>query len=249
MITFVVAAVLAVGYEPVGEVPLHKVPGPAFLIPCKVEAADLVAVVQLWVSADRGQKWALHEEITPDKQAFTFDAKKPGEYWFAPRIKKRDGKFLPADTADLVATQRVAVATGSEAPTWAGAVAPVRKPTAADTVAELDEELTRVEIELIRKDIKKLSEMKELTTEAEDKIYQLRHRLRDLRERLNPDRDGPATLSPDRPRAYPMVGPPAIDDRLIPASPVPTDPLILPPAAVKPAPAPPAAPLPRVRER
>jgi hypothetical protein len=254
MLTFVVAAVLAVGYEPVAEVPLHKVPGPAFLIPCKVEAADLVAVVQLWVSADRGQKWELHEEITPDKAAFTFSAKKPGEYWFAPRIKKKDGTMLPAETSDLVATQRVAVATGSDAPE------PPGKPTAAETAAELDEELTRVELELIRKEIKKLSEMKELTQDAEDKFDRLRYRLRDLRDRLRPDRDrsAPSTLSPLLPNERPALPPPTItpsvresapDDKLIPPSQVPTDPLIFPPAAVKPAPAPPAAPPPRVRER
>src|SRR4051812_16097856 len=109
--TFVVAAALAVGaYDPV-PIPaeVHKVPGPAFLIPCKVEAADLVAVVQLWVSANSGKTWQLHEEITPDKSAFTFVAKQAGEYWFAPRIKKKDGTMLPADASDLVATQRVAV--------------------------------------------------------------------------------------------------------------------------------------------
>lgn len=260
MLTFVVAAVLAAGYEPVAEVPLHTVPGPAFLIPCKVEAADLVAVVQLWVSADRGQKWELHEEITPDKAAFTFAAKKPGEYWFAPRIKKKDGKMLPADTADLVVTQRVAVAVGTETPEPSSK--PVAKPTAAETVAELDEELTRVELELIRKEIKKLSEMKELTADAEEKFDRLRYRLRDLRERLRPDRDRscPSTLSPwpnsapgpsdlRPPVIAPSVRTPAPDDKLIPPSQVPTDPLILPPGPVKPAPEPPAAPLPRVRGR
>jgi hypothetical protein len=253
MLTLAVAVVLAVGYEPVGDVPLHKVPGPAFLIPCKVEAADLVAVVQLWVSADRGKKWELHEEITPDKTAFTFTAKKPGEYWFAPRIKQKDGKMLPAETSGLVPTQRVAVATGDDATEPPGK--PVAKPTVVETVAELDEELTRVELELIRKEIKKLSEMKDLTQDAEDRFDRLRMRLRDLRERLRPDRErSPSILMPDLPRVSPPRVSPSLtpvpyDDKLIPPSSVPTDPLILPPAAIKPAPAPPAAPLPRVRER
>ena len=223
MITFVVAAALAVGYEPVAEVPLHKVPGPAFLIPCKVEAADLVAVVQLWVSADRGRKWELHEEISPDQQAFTFTAKKPGEYWFAPRIKKKDGKMLPAETSDLVATQRVAVATGSDAPEQPGKS--IAKPAAADTAAELDEELTRVELELIRKEIKNLSELMELTPDAEDMFDRLRMRLRDLRERLRPDRDrsSSSTLSGlppvSSPQVYPSLPPMvAPDDKLIPPS-------------------------------
>ena len=95
MLTFVVAAVLAVGYEPVAEIPLHKVPGPLFLIPCKVEAADLVAVVQLWVSADRGQKWELHEEIAPDKDEAVFRGSfkgKKGEATFSLRVvKEKDG--------------------------------------------------------------------------------------------------------------------------------------------------------------
>ena len=225
--TFVVVAALAVGYEPVADVPLHKVPGPAFLIPCKVAAADLVTHVQLWVSADRGKKWDLYEEITPDKPAFTFVAKKPGEYWFAPRIKKKDGTMLPADVAELVATQRVAVATGSDSPE------PLTNQTrtVADTVDELDEELTRVELELIRKDIKRLSEEKELTPEAEDKFDRLRGRLRDLRERLRSNRDPlvtGSTLETDLPGARPIspVLPPA---RVVPSAPASDDAHILSP--------------------
>jgi hypothetical protein len=265
--TFVLTAALAVGaYEPVptpaAPTDIHKVPGPAFLIPCKVAAADRVTHVQLWVSADRGQKWDLYEEITPDKPAFTFIAKKPGEYWFAPRIKKKDGTLSPADTAELVATQRVAVATGSDSPEPPARplARPTAKPTTAEAVAELDDELTRVELELIRKEIKRLSEEKELTPEAEDKFDRLRGRLRDLRERLRPDRDysgttagpwGPATASPalPPPAVVPSTTPaPPPDDPRIPPSRVPTDPLIL-PSAPMPVPARPVAPMPRVPER
>ena len=252
--TFVLTAALAVGaYEPPGPAPagateVHKVPGPSFLIPCKVRAADLITHVQLWVSADRGRKWELYEEITPDKPGFTFVAKKPGEYWFAPRIKQTDGTLLPFDTADLVATQRVAVATGSD--TSESSEKPSAKATAAEAVAELDEELTRVELELIRKEIKKLSELKELTLEAEDKFDRLRGRLSELRERLRRDRDplvtGPAWAPVEviRPLPPPAIVPsrpaptPPPDDTQIPPSRVPTAPLIIP-----------TTPMPRAPER
>ena len=50
---------------------------------------------------------------------------------------------------------------------------------------------------LIRKEIKRLSEMKELTPEAEEKFDRLRIRLRDARDRLRRDRDSgsPSTAS------------------------------------------------------
>ena len=253
--TFVMAAALAVGaYEPVptplAPADIHKVPGPAFQIPCKVQAADLVAQVQLWVSANHGKSWELYEEITPDKPAFTFIAKKPGEYWFAPRIKKKDGTMLPADTAELVATQRVAVATGSDN----SEPLTKQKPTAADAVAELDEELTRVELELIRKEIKRLSEMKELTPETADKFDRLRSRLQEMRYRL-PNRDplvigpstAPGTASPG-PVLVPWTPSPPPDDLRIPPSQVPVAPRVI-PVAPMPVPARPVAPMPRVPER
>ncbi|MBN9118664.1 MAG: hypothetical protein J0I06_05830 [Planctomycetes bacterium] len=273
--TFVMAAALAVGgYDPAPPAPaeVHKVPGPAFLIPCKVEAADLVAVVQLWVSADRGRKWELYDEITPDKPAFTFIAKRAGEYWFAPRIKKKDGTMLPADTGELVATQRVAVTTGSDGSE------PAARPTLADTADELNDELTRVELELIRKEIKKLSEMKELTPEAEEKFDRLRIRLRDARDRLRRDRGvpsldpwAPSTSSPGLPPpglpapvVAPSTSPPGLpaptvvpspyrhsapDDMRIPPPTIPTDPLVVPPVpkrVIPPVPARPVAPPPHV---
>lgn len=258
--TLVMAAALAVGGTepppPPAPAPteVYKVPGPAFQIPCKVQAADLIAAVQLWVSADRGKSWEMYDEITPDKSAFTFVAKRAGEYWFAPRIKKKDGQMLPAGVADLVATQRVEVATGgvgTEPPPL-----PIPSPkrtaqTAAEAVAELDEELTRVELELIRKEIKRLSEAKELSPEAEEKFDRLRLRLRLLGDRHRPDRCGPP--APPHAQPGPLTAPmaaPAVqaDELRIPPSAVPADPFVR-PVPLTPAPARPEAPLPRARGR
>lgn len=248
--TLVVALALAAGGEPVPE--LHKVPGPAFLIPCKVQLADQVAEVHLYVSADRGKTWQLYEEITPDKQAFTFVAKKAGEYWFAPRVKKKDGTLLPGDVAELAATQRVAVATGSAdevippplvpPPT----VSPPPRPrTNADAVEELDEELTRVELGLIRKEIKRLADSNSLTPDVEEKIDRLRQRLATISGRMPPRRD----QFDIPPTVYPQVGPPAVDDSRIPPQPAEGSfvrpPRVTPPPEGRPVAPPPRAPAPR----
>lgn len=247
----VAVAALAAGGEPVPD--LHKVPGPAFLIPCKVQLADQVAEVHLYVSADRGKTWQLYEEITPDKQAFTFVAKKAGEYWFAPRVKKKDGTLLPADVAELAATQRVAVATGSAdevgpPPLIPPTVAPPARPRAApaNAIDELDEELNRAELDLIRKEIKKLTEVNSFTPEVEDKIDRLRLRLRIVRDRMSPPRD-PLVIPPT---VYPQAGPPAIEDDVRFPPPFPdADSFIRPsrviPPATRPVAPPPRAPEPR----
>lgn len=252
----VVALALAPGGEPVPE--LHKVPGPAFLIPCKVQLADQVAEVHLYVSADRGKTWQLYEEITPDKQAFTFVAKKAGEYWFAPRVKKKDGTLLPGDVAELAATQRVAVATGSADDVIppplipAPAVAPPVRPRAAapaTAVDELEEELNRAELELIRKEIKRLTEVNSLTPDVEDKIDRLRVRLQIVRERTRPRLD-PLVTPPPTSFPPPTIAPaPSADDSLIPPQPAegsfvrPSR--VSPPAEGRPVAPPPRAPEPR----
>jgi hypothetical protein len=269
--TLLMAVALAGGYEPVPE--LHKVPGPAFLIPCKVTAADAVAEVQLWVSADRGKSWQLYESITPATDAFTFVAKKPGEYWFAPRVKKKDGTHLPADVSELAATQRVAVATGDgDGSPPQIPLRPLPRPaTPRDTADELDDELARVELDLIRKEIKRLSESNALTPEAEEKIDRLRVRLKVVRERTRPDplvsvpsawaptspqelppgpRVAPSPLLPppaEAPRVAPRVVPYADIDRGPPPPPVPEGDFAR-PSRVTPPPPPPAAPMPRPRE-
>jgi hypothetical protein len=227
--TVVMIAALVAAYDPVSEVPLYKTPGPTLRIPCKVDGTAAVERVQLYVSDNRGKTWTLYEEIAPDQTAFTFQARKPGEYWFTARLKKRDGTLDPADPADFVVMQRVAVETGSGAE-------PLLKPT-AEIAGELDDELTRLELELIRKEIKRLSEEGRLTPDAEERIDRLRNRLRDARDRLR-SRD-PLRATP------PLAGPQWIpDNRLIP--PTTTAPPVVPTA---PARVPPEAPQPRVPER
>lgn len=256
--TLVLAAALIGGYEPVPGLELHKVPGPAFLIPCKVEAAEVVAVVQLYVSADRGKTWTLHEEIKPVKGAsFMFVAKKAGEYWFAPRIQKKDGAYLPTELRELEAAQRVAVATGSGDEDGPPVVPQQRVAVVRNTIDELDEELTRIELEMIRKEIKRLGESNALTPDVEEKIDRLRGRLREVRDRARRDNRDPLVIGPTRqpvpfgpelPRPTPVPSiPPMVDDSRLPLPPseVPT---ITPPPApvpVRPVAPPPRAPEPR----
>ena len=211
---------------------------------------EQVAEVHLYVSADRGKTWQLYEAITPDKQSFTFVAKKNGEYWFAPRVKKKDGTLLPGDVSELAPTQRVAVgADGDEPPTVP--LRPLARPrTAADTADELDDELTRVELDLIRKEIKKLTALNSLTPDAEERFDRLRQRLRLLRDR---DRDplvAPPAVYP-QPGTIPSVQVPPADDPRIPPALVPEDGAfvrpsrITPPEAGRPVAPPPRAPAPR----
>ncbi|MBM3979615.1 MAG: hypothetical protein FJ304_04905 [Planctomycetes bacterium] len=223
---------LAAAYEP--EPDVHTVPGPNFQIPCKLAAlkddAKNVDSVRLFVSRDRGQMWELYETITPDKTAFTFCAKKPGEYWFTAQVKAKDGTLNPANPAEFAPMQKVRVATGTESdplppPFPTPAVQPRR---AADReVAELEDDLTRAELELIRKEIKRLTEETKLTPDVEAKIDRLRARLRDLRERLWPNRPSaaPPLTFPD---PLPPLPAPKPDDGRLPSSAFPIDPLIVP---------------------
>jgi hypothetical protein len=206
---------------------VHRVRGPAFAIPCRVDGTKAVERVQLYVSDNRGKTWALYEEIAPDKGAFIFTAKKPGEYWFTARLKKKDGTLDPADPAHFVPMQRVAVATGTnyEPPT-------IAKPT-SEIANELDDELTRLELDLIRKEMKRLAEAKDLGPNTEEKLDRLRTRLRDVRDRLRRDREadlGPSRGLPPSPyyppddRPFPPDGP-RVESPLIPAPVLPVAPL------------------------
>jgi hypothetical protein len=252
--TLVAAAALAAGYDPVSDIPVHKTPGPAFQIPCKVDGIKAVESVQLFVSDNRGKTWTLYEEITPDKAAFTFLARKPGEYWFTARLKKKDGTLDPADTANFAVMQRVAVETGTgyEPPPPAPTKPAPTKRSPAAVADELDAELIQLELDLIRKEIKRLSESKEFTRETEDKIDRLHQRLSEIRMRLRRD-DKPGTTlpgstlpllpsSPDDSRIPPAVVP-ADPFAIIPVAPVQTPPVLIP--MVRPT-APPVAPMPRV---
>jgi hypothetical protein len=203
------------------ELPAYRVPGPAFEIPCKVKdpAPDLVAV-QLWVSADGGKSWEKSAEIKPDGGKFEYHAQKPGEYLFAPRLKFKDGRVTPA-VGDLSAAQRVVVEAGYEP------VTPARATLLSKVANDLDEELTRLEFELIRKEMAQLAAMKGWTQDTADKIDSLRVRLRDAQHRLQ---------NRDRGTTDPLVSPPSVeippvrsyrDETLIrpPARPVPVSPV------------------------
>jgi hypothetical protein len=236
--TLVMAAALTAGYEPV-----YKIPGPALKIPCKVDSPQAVERVQLYVSDNRGQTWAFYDEITPEKDSFVFSARKPGEYWFTARLKKKDGTLDPARTADFVVMQKVEVETGT------GYSEPVPPPltrsSAADVAKELEDELTRVEMELIRQEIKKLSEAKKLTPETGDKIDRLRARLREIQDRGRREGDDPVPVVRGAPpRVYPIPGNfgNSLPDDRIPPTITPALPVI--PVV----PAPNEAPMPRVRE-
>jgi len=251
--TFVVAVALAIGAdEPVPPLPqpyvsadpkrfadgpsdAFKVPGPYFKVPCTVHRPDEVELVQVYVSDTQGKKWELVRELTPDKDSFTFGAKRPGEYWFATRLKDKAGQFEPAETQDLIPELRVQVATGTNAP-----IAPA-KPNIADTVKELDDELTRAELDLIRREIKNLMQATDLSPMTEERIDRLRARLKQARERLSNDQIRRSNL--DR-TLFPPAGAPepaARDNDLIPPQILPVTPI--------PVPARPVAPMPRAPER
>lgn len=210
MFTTLVAAVALAGYDPAPGVPVHKAPGPAFSIPCRVDGAKDIERVQLYVSNSRGETWSLYEEITPDKGAFTFLARKPGEYWFTARIKKKDGTFDPADPTKFVVMQRVAVETGAG---YEPPAPPLPPPSATAIVEQLEAELNQVELDLIRKEIKRLSELKEFSREAEARIDRLRYRLQEVSTRLrgeNTPRAIDTTIPPVSgipPSAIPSVQP------------------------------------------
>jgi hypothetical protein len=172
---------------PVELIPVYKVPGPAFTMPCKLSDLSAVVGVQLWVSTDGAKTWAVCAEIATDATKFEFHAKRPGEHWFAVRLKHKDGTFNPASVSDLVPIQRVSVATGSEAES-------ARKNRPTELANVLDEELPRLELELIRKEIKRLAEEKRLTPETEATIERLRFRLSMIRERSRGTTAGPEGL-------------------------------------------------------
>src|SRR5262245_11535526 len=154
-------------------IPLFKVPGPAFKIPCRVpDRTRGVVGVELWVSLDGGRKWTKAEALpwsdTDAAKEFEFHAKKSGEHWFAVRVQFKDGRHDPEDVSELVPAQRTWVMAGSDS---------VGAPKAALTAAaldELDDELNRVELDLIRKEMKRLAASKEFTNEVADQIDRLR---------------------------------------------------------------------------
>jgi|GEM_PF-6561736 len=229
--TFVMIAMFATGADksPPDLPELCTVPGPYFKIPCKVDALKNVERVQLYMSDNRGEKWILYSQCTPDQPWFTFRAKQPGEYWFTARLKMKDGTLNPPNLADFVPMQRVAVIHGTDPP---ACPMTMRKgeSTLAATATELDEELTRLELDLIRKEIKRLTEEARLTPDVEQKIDRLRNRLSEVRIRLRDQQGKLDVIVP--PPSYQNLPPPNLNRRWLddvpPAPPVPTPPKLPP---------------------
>lgn len=209
-------------------IPLYKVPGPAFKIPCRVpDRTRGVAGVELWVSLDGGRKWAKAETLPwADGDAakeFEFHAKKSGEHLFAVRVQFKDGRFDPEKTSELEPAQRTWVLAGSD---------PVGTQKAAVTAAaldELDDELNRVEMDLIRKEMKELAASKEFSNEVADRIDRLRSRLAVLRGAMEAKQDRlsnlrtapPLVIDPGWPREQPTPAPPTATSPGLPSIPPP----------------------------
>src|SRR5262245_44183799 len=92
-------------------IPVFKVPGPAFKIPCNVpDRRRGVVGVELWVSLDSGKSWAKSaalswDDADPNAKEFEFHAKRSGEHWFAARVKFKDGRHDPEKPSELVPAQ------------------------------------------------------------------------------------------------------------------------------------------------
>ena len=67
------------------------------------EKRKTIQQLQLLVSRDQGQTWAVEDAITPDKEHLNFDAKDDGVYWLAMMIRHKDGTSDPAELKSLTA--------------------------------------------------------------------------------------------------------------------------------------------------
>lgn len=159
--------------------PTHTVEGAAIQIPVELdrlrEQSPEANEVQLFVSSDRGSTWkpGSMKSVADLRQnnMLYYQAAKPGEYWFAVRVRRSDGSVSPTDPADfspllIVNFVRRGVAGGP-----------------AEQVPGLEDELDRVEIDLIRREVRRLAAAKEGTIGALGEVDQLRDRLRRLRAR------------------------------------------------------------------
>lgn len=82
-------------------------------IPIRVNDArrgDLVELT-LYVSTDQGRTWTGAGKAKPTEEAFNFHAPKDGLYWFSVQAVDRDGKYDPADIAQVAPALKVMIDT------------------------------------------------------------------------------------------------------------------------------------------
>lgn len=210
------------------EIPLHKVPGPGFKIPCRVpERKADVAGVELWSSSDGGKTWG-RADLLPwsgaetagrARKDFEFHAPKAGEYWFAARVQFTDGRYDPAEVKQLVPAQRVFVLAGDEPPTPEADIS-------TRTLDGLADALDQIEMVLIRKEMIRLAGAETLTPEVAERLDRLRARVNVLRWQTT--KPAPTSVTPQ-----PLPTPEAA-----PATAAPTTSPFPPPPASPPRPAP-----------
>jgi beta-lactamase regulating signal transducer with metallopeptidase domain len=82
-----------------------------FQIPIRVQRAEDIREVALYVSRDRGKSWQAIAKVAPKDQSFSFDAPADGEYWFTLQMQTRDGRYTPADVFRAGADLKVCVDT------------------------------------------------------------------------------------------------------------------------------------------
>lgn len=230
--TWLLAAALAPGlHDPAdqGDAPtaatVYRLEKPAFRIPFHLNSyqPQQIEEIRLLVSTDHGQSWLGAATATPDELAFEFKAKKTGEHWFAVQVKRKNGRLVPPDEDQFRPLLKVHV----------GAVEDSGQPVKAALLQEeadkLDEKLTEIELDLIRNELKRMAERKELSAETEERIDRLRERLRGAQLRLQerdrslkafpsadswvPPAPGPATPYPApnlQPVPEPTPVPPAV---------------------------------------
>jgi hypothetical protein len=211
----VLAGLSAFGIAPPAQdaVPVYEVTTRSITIPVQLNRGQNVRYVALFVSTNEGQTWKLHARIDPLVGQFVFEAPKSGEYWFAAKVVYQDGRADP-DDGNLHPQLRVRVTlpeqprVGTPPPLL---VPPQAKPSKEAELDELDDELNRIEMDLIRKEIRRLAASKELTPEVMERIDVLRERLDRLRGNppVSPPGCMPPYVVPSVPRlSAPDDGPP-----------------------------------------
>jgi hypothetical protein len=170
------AAALVIGGPESGEaIPTYPVRGPVFQLPCRGENLPAeVTGVELWYSTDDGRTWSKSQSIPRDRGHFEFHAQRAGEYAFAVRLRLKDGSIRPKNHTDLVPELKAVVSFADERRDKAA--------RASDEADDLDHELIKLELELIRKEMKRLALEPVYGPDAAEKIDRLRTRLRLIRE-------------------------------------------------------------------